>query len=439
MPDNVDLTDANFSFGPLSGFFYSCSFSLQALNQLEADGDVVATFPVARSTFRTPIRELHFDGTFFWTLEDLPSDLGVVIKRWRLSPFKTATFPTVTPFEFRWQDEITLINGPNMRWAARAFAVEHYHLEFDGSHLQGATTVRVDDASNISPGMNLYIGPSGFGGFLGNEEIRLVIGINPSTNDLTLDSGLENSYLSQDPITIHKSVWLFNDNSFGGLEDGEGNLVNFSYPAKTQNYTDNGGKYAQVNAADYTENILSWVRSFQIIDLDITNPTFDLGASQESNLVEDDKGTEIVVFDMISDFDNSQYLKLQDRETTESLGTGSLSTTVWGGPPYNFQAQPRPSFVNSVNMEFQPSRFVLPQPSSDTIDITTRVRDQFNFPVLNKTVQWSAAINALSDPGVAGTFSPVSAVTNASGIAETIYTPSSTPNDIIVDITADVL
>jgi hypothetical protein len=444
MPINVQLLDANFSFGPESGFFYTCNFTNQELRQVEADGTVVDSFPVARSTFRNPIKELHFDGTFFWTLEDLPSNLGIVIKRWRISPFPTAIFPGVTPIEFRWQDELTLINGPNMRWSADAFAIEHYHLKFSGSFLQGVSTIRVDDASKISPGEKLYLGPSGFGtlgAFVGNQEEITVLSVNSITGDVTFSKGggLENSFLSDDPITLHKSIYLFNDNSFGGQDDGDGNLVNFDYPSRQQLFTDNGAKYASVTAADFSEDILSWVRSFQILEINFSTPSLDLSVSQESNLVEDDLTTQIEVFDMISDFVNDQYLKLQDRETTESLATGVLSTTIFPSPrKYNFQVQPTGAFVNSVSMEFVPNRFVKPLPSADKIFITTRVRDQFNFPVLSATIDWSADLNSESDAGSVGTFNPASAETNASGIAETIYTPSSTPNDIIVDIIADV-
>jgi len=439
MPLNVRLNDANFSLGPSSGFFYSCSFSLQALLQVEADGTVVNTFPVSLSTFRTPITELHFDGTFFWTLEDLPSNLGVVIKRWRLFPFKTAIFPNLTPTEFRWLDELTLINGPNIRGSSEAFAIEHYHREFDGSFLQGVNTIKLNDVTDVTPGTKLYLGPSGFGGFIGNEEEITVLTVNQTTKNVTFSKGggLENSYLSQDPIDFHKTIYLFNDHSFGGDANNGGVLVNFSYPAKTQNFTDIGGKYAGVGAADFDSTILSWTRAYQILEIDLSNPNFDLSASQEANLVEDDFNTAITVFDMISDLDNTQYLKLQDRETTETLGTGALSTTTWS--TFNFQSQPIGSFVNSVAMQFLPNRFVLPFPDTNTINITTHVRDQFNFPVFNKTVQWSSAINTDSDAGIPGTFSPSSAITNVSGIAETVYTPSSTPNDIIVDVTADVL
>jgi len=439
MPDNVDLFDANFSFGPDAGFFYSCDFANQRLIRVTETGAFSGAFPVARSTFRTPIKELHFDGTFFWTLEDLPSDLGVVIKRWRLSPFPTAAFPSLIPLELRWQDELTLINSPNMQWAASAFAIEHYHLEFDGSADAGDTIVRVDDATNVTVGNKLYLGPSTDGVDGDNEEEITVLGVNTITGDISFSKGggLENSFISGDPISLHKSIYLFNDNSFGGLEDGGGNLVNFSYPAKTENFTDNGARYASARAADFDETTLSWVRAFQIMDIVITNPGFDITNSQESNLVEDDFGTEIEVFDMISDFDNTRYLKLQTKETDEALDTGTLTTTDWGGK-YNFQSQPRGSLVNSVAMEFSTNRFVLPQPSTNTITITTHVRDQFDFAVFNEEVRWSAAINADSDAGTVGTFSPNPVFTNSSGIAQTVYTPSSTPNDIIVDITADI-
>ncbi len=440
MPLNVRLIDANFSLGPKSGFFYSCNFANQELRQVEADGDVVGTFPVSKSTFRNPIKELHFDGTFFWTLEDLPSDLGIVIKRWRLFPFETVFFPSATPIEFRWLDEMTLITAPNIKWEANAFAIEHYHREFGSSFLQGVNTIRLNDVTNVAPGTKLYLGPSDFAGFVGNEEEVTVLGVNPLTKDVTLGKlgGLENSYVSADPINMHKSIFIFNDHSFGGSANNRGVISNYAYPAKSLAFSDTGGKYSAATAADFDNTTVSWVKSFQILEINLVNPNFDLSVSQESNLVEDDKHTLITVFDMISDFDNTQYLKLQDRETTEILATGDLTTTNHGGT-FNFQPQLQPLFVNSVAMEFSPNRFVLPLPDTNTIDITTQVRDQFNFPVFNKTVQWSAAINTLSDPGVIGTFSPSSAVTNTSGIAETVYTPSSTTNDIIVDVTADVL
>ena len=440
MPLNVRLNDANFSLGPSSGFFYSCSFSLQSLIQVEADGTVVNIFPVSKSTFRTPITELHFDGTFFWTLEDLPSNLGIVIKRWRLFPFKTESFPSAIPIEFRWLDELTLINGPNIQWSANAFAIEHYHRKFSNAVVQGVNTIRLDDVTNLALGTKLYLGPSSFAGFIGNEEEITVLGINSITKNITFGKlgGLENSYSAQDPLDFHKTIFIFNDHSFGGSENNKGVLVRFSYPTKSQTLSDDGGKFSAVTAADFDNNILSWVKAFQILDIDLTVSDFNLAASQESNLVEDDKGTVIQVFDMISDLTNTQYIKLQDRETTETLATGALTTTSFGGT-FNFQTQPIPAFVNSVAMEFLPNRLILPFPDANTINITTHVRDQFNFPIFNKTVQWSAVINTLSDAGIPGTFSPSSAVTNVSGVADTVYTPSSTTNDIIVDVTADVL
>jgi hypothetical protein len=439
MPVNVKLNDANFSLGPLSGFFYSVSKDLNELLQVEADGTVANSFPISLSQLRNPVTELHYDGTFFWTLEDLPSDLGIVIKKWRLYPFKTHPLPNVTPIEFRWQDELTLIHGPNIRWSSRAFAVEHYHRTMDGSFLRGASTIKLDSVDHLSVGTVVYLGPSTFTGFVGNEESKTVIGINTSTRFVTLSSSLENSYISTDPVDYHKSIFIFNDNSFSGTADGRGTLVQFSWPGKQQFITDGGGKYTAVRAADFDQTKLTWVRGPQIIQLDIFSPTFDLEFSLEANLMESDLSTQINVFDMISDLGGHVIYKLQDRETTENISLGTYTTTVFTpAPNYNFQTQTTLPVVNSIALEFD-TRHILPFPSSDKMHITAIVRDQFNLPVLAQSVQFSAALNSLSGPGSPGTFSPVIAITNVSGTATTQYTPSSTPTSILLNITGKVL
>ena len=437
MPVNIQISDQNFSFGPDVGFFYTVSSALDALLKVEADGTVVGTFPITRSRVNHPVKELHFDGTFFWTLEDLLSDLGIVIKKWRLSPFKTAAFPSVSPSEFRWQDEITLIHKPSIRYSSSAFVVEHYHRKFDGSFLQGVSSIRLDDATNINVGDILYLGPSGFGGFIGNEEEILVTGI--SSNDIFFAKagGLENSYLSLDPIDFSKSIFLFNDHSFSGQEDNAGTIINLAYPSRVQVRTDKGGKYGQVTAADFDSTIITFVRGFQIIQLNLLNPNFDLGSSAEANLVESNKTALIKVFDLISDLGSDLYYKLQDKETVEDLGTGTFVTTTFS-PKFNFQTFPTLAFVNSTALSFD-TRFTEPLASADTIAVTASIRDQFNFPVFNKSVQFSASLNGISDPGIPGTFFPTVVITNASGIAESTYTPSSTEIPILVDIKAEVL
>ena len=112
-----------------------------------------------------------------------------------------------------------------MKWSADAFAIEHYHREFDGSFLTGVNTIRLNNVDNILLGTILYLGPSTFGGFVGNEEEITVIGINTITKDVTFSKsgggGLDNSYISTDPIDFHKTIFLFNDNTFGVAEDNQ--------------------------------------------------------------------------------------------------------------------------------------------------------------------------------------------------------------------------
>ncbi len=441
MPLNIDIPSANFSLGPDSGFFYSVSNTLNALVKLEADGDVVKTYPVQRSSLRGGVTELHWDGSHFWTLEDLPSDLGIVIKRWRLTPIQTAqgldpgVFPVPALTDFTWQDEITLINAPNLKYASKAFCVEHYHRILDGSFVQGSSVIRLTDVTNLSPGDIITIGPSTAGGFTDFQEDALVLEVNTGNGQLLLGSasGLQNQYTDTDPVTFTKSVFLFNDHSFSGKEDRKGGIIKYSWPDKRVILAGTGMRYNNAGAADFDNTSLYWVRSDQIMEVDTGSSTFDVASSNESNLREDDLTSIIEVYDMISDLSNNQHLKLQQKETDSVTG----STSDWS-PNYNFQVQPISAVINSTNLSMD-TRFVVPLPSGDRIQIVAEVRDQYNFPVFNETVQFSAVLNFLSDAGNPGTFDPTSAVTSSSGTVSTEYTPSATPGPILIDITAEVL
>ena len=431
--ENIDITSANFSLGPDAGFFYYVSSALNALVQVESDGTIAASFPITRSQLRGPVKELHFDGTFFWTLEDLPSDLGIVLKQWRLSPVKSTTFPNVSPSEFRWQDELTLINRPNIRYAASAFAIEHFHRTFQNSALQGANSIRLSSASRLLVGETLRLGPSSFGGFTDVEEDIIVTGISGNDVFFSKSGGLEASYIGSDPVDFMKALWVFNDHSFSGTEDGGGTLQRFAYPSKNRTLADKGAKYSSVTAADFDDTILSFVRADQIINLNIDNPTFDLGSSLEANLREADKRTPITVFDLISDQDGSLYYKLQQKATATNGGS-----TEDFSPLYSYQTISSIGFVNSTALEFD-QRFTHPFDSSDTIAVKAYVRDQYNFPVLGESVSFAATVVA-GFTGIPGTFIPSSPVTtNSSGISPVTYVPSVTLDELLMNIRAQVL
>ncbi len=441
MPINVQLNDGNFSLGPLTGFFYSISRSLDALVQVEADGTVINIFPISLSRLRNDIVELHYDGTFFWSLEELPSDLGIVIKKWRLFPHKTFLFPSVVPTELRWQDELTLINKPNIRWESRAFAIQHYHRFFNSSFDRGESVIELDDVGQISPGDILYLGPSTFGGFVGNEESIVVGGVDSINNLISFSKPgeLENSYISTDPIDFHKSLYLFNDHSFSGKEDGQGVFIEFELPNHQIIRSDKGKKYGDVGAADFDGTILTWSRSTQIFQLNIFNPGFNLQSSLEANMMESNLFDVIEMFDMVVDLGSNLFLKLQQKETTEDLGTGILTTISFPDNKFSFQTQTMLGVVNSTALSFPDTRITTPAPAGDSFPVVAEVRDQFNLPSFGETVQFTAALNVLSDTGSPGTFTLPTVITNTSGIAETVYTPSSTPTDILIDITAKVL
>lgn len=442
MPVNVKTSFGNLSFGPETGFFYTFNESTNQLQQIEADGDVVDTFTLDGALIRNPIHQLHWDGTFFWTMEDLPSNLGIVLKRWRLTPFPTAAFPSVSPNLFQWKGQITLVNQPYIIYDSEAFAVESYPRTFAQTVAAGSSTLRLDSVEKLEIGDILYLGPSSTAGFVDQEEEVIVTSINTTLKEVSFSKlgGLENSYTIGDSADYTKGVWVFNLHGPGGLRDRKGYLVKYAWPNLEQANNDQGLRYGLAKAADFEDGILSWVRADQIMQLNIDNPTYDAQSSMESNLRESDKNSYIEVFDLLSDFDNSQYLKLQRKETTEDLGTGNLTTTTFPDGKYNFEAYPTGAFVNSTALTFD-DRFTITttSPLTTTMTVTAIVRDQFNLPALAKDVQFSASVNPLGNPGTPGTFSAPIVTTNASGIATTIYTPSSTQEEILVDIEAEVL
>lgn len=442
MPVNIQINDGNFSFGPAAGFFYTVNRQINSLLQLEADGTVVNTFPMTLSQFRNPILELHYDGTFFWTLEKLPSDLGMVLKKFRLYPHKTAAFPNVTPSEFRWQDEITLLNLPGIKYESEAFCIEHYHRSISGVANKGDTTLKLNDVTDIELGDVLYLGPSDFTGYVGNEEKITVLGINVPTTTVSFakSGGLENSYGPGNPVDFQKGLWLFNDHAFTGNRDGRGSLIKFGYPSRDLETIDTGAKYSGVTAADFDQTSISFVRGPMIMKLNLNTATFDLESSLEANLIKSNRYELIKVYDLISDLDNNLYYKLQQLETTEDLLTGTYTTSDFS-PDYNFQTQPTLPFVNSTALRFEPTRFAITggSPKSRKFTIFAETRDQFNFPILGKSIQFTSTVSTEGDPGIPGTLDPAVDITNVSGTARSVYTPSSTPNDILIDIQAQVL
>ncbi len=433
MPENVTLADANFSRGPDSTDIYSIQRSNNQLVQVqEGNGSLIGSFPLINSQLRNDIKGLHFDGTHFWSLEDLPSDLGSVIKKWRLNPLPTPAFPNSSPSTLKWQDEITILNSNSLRVTSNAFCVEHFHLKFTNSPAPGDASFKVDDPSRIEGGTILYLGPSSSGG---SDQEEKVIVSGKTGNTIFISGTIKSNYLVNDPISFTPAVWLFNDNGFRGYDDNAGALLRIAYPSNTITWAITGGTFHKVKAADFDGNSISFVRGDQIINLDV-DPTFSLlESSMESNLRKSDKHTPIEVFDMITEISQNRHLKLQSEELDESTAPGTDVTFINGN--FNFQQQTTLPVINSLAISFD-DRFTRTNATSDSIEVSTRLRDQFNFPVLGTNISFSSTVFP-GFVGEVGSFSPTSSGSDANGISETTYFPSSTIEPILMNIKGTVL
>ena len=336
-----------------------------------------------------------------------------------------------------------MANTPGTKYESQAIAIEHYHREFVGSAIRGASVIKLDDLTNINFGTELFLGPSNFGGFEDIEESIIVTGLNRTTNEVSFSKqgGLDSSYSSSDSVDFSNAIWVFNDHAFSGDSEGDarGALLRFEYPRKALGRIDTGRKYYGVRAADFDQTRISFTKGPMMMVINIAS-SFVMESSFSINLMEANLHTLLEIHDLVSDLDNNLYYKLQQKFTTEDLGTG-IYTTLDHSPDYNFETQANLPSVKSVALRFQPTRFSITgdSPKSRGFTIFAEVRDQFNFPVLGEDVQFTSTVSNLGDPGVPGTITPSIDTTNVSGVASSVYTPSDTTDELLMDIKAEVI
>ena len=114
--ENVRLNKTNFTTDGV--FFYFMSETQQALICKSDDGTVAFSFALD-TTISYQIKEMHYDGIFFWTLEDHKTGGGVVdgfvIRKWAI---ENGICKHITSHSF--------VDDVSHTYRATAFAVEHY-------------------------------------------------------------------------------------------------------------------------------------------------------------------------------------------------------------------------------------------------------------------------------------------------------------------------
>ncbi len=198
--------------------------------------------------------------------------------------------------------------------------------------------------------------------------------------NITLASGIQNSYDSGTEVNFYNNLWVFNNTGNGTLHK-----INARTGANIVTYS--GTEYDNVMACTFARVLgpsSSRVDTLIYAKTNSTNLRF-LNIDSMSNYgvaimdnIRIDQSTVIPIYD-IAVYGDGIY-RLQDE------GTYYGTNNDWGSQ-YNYQLTPARSFVDSITVTAYPS--ILPANGVNIADITGNVLDQYGRGIVYKPVYWT--------------------------------------------------
>lgn len=473
--ENVRFQEQNFTGDGI--YFYSMLDGSQVLQQKVDDGTVSFTYPLDTSVGGN-ILEMHWDGVYFWTLEDNGST-GFIVRKWAIEAFICKQKQV---FEFN--------SGTTHNYSSSSFAVEYYKLSVgvnnngSGGYTHGLADINISDTSMLEPGDVVtfvrrntstasrsgtsYVEQMVVQSVLSSTQVRFTSTMSADPHgdgkgfrghDVDIDSMGGSHPPTPDEVYVTKYLWVANNNSPGTMgvpalykirASNGSNVIQFS----GSQYASVGGmafytKYSQGagldndNTTPYNNTIVSdstaggkqtyllIARGSILLFFNVSTNTVD--RSLVMNNIKVDTINVWPVYDMVvlGTEPNIVLYRLQ-QGTTYKDSELDLQNESWS--TYNYEKQLLRRVVNSISVTADPS--IIPADGNSTATITATLRDQYNDLVPSgKTVNWSDDSGGAGGGGAQGLYNTQSS-TNSFGQAKNTYQSGTTEQD--VKITAAV-
>lgn len=413
------------------GYFYNFDHSADIMYQKADDGTLAFAYPLD-TPIGQQITSLEFDGESYWTLEniDATASNGFRIRRWVIENFvmllqQTFTFATnsVDTFESsgmtveRYQGTVAANGAENSNLLSVAFSTDH------------ATVFDL-----LTPGTNIYLGPSTRAGFEGQFQ-RVTVNTTTDPNLVTLTANKTVGFNVGDPITFSKNIWIFNQHylkqsGVGGLY--KVNALDGSILSRTQ-----GGAYKDVNACGFHNvtsftgslasnngHYLIFLRTSNLLFIDPNDAQLTVQLSAVQNNLSPDNTTVFTVYDL--GFEGDTIFRLQLLFNVN--GAPTTETT------YNYQLATFRPFPIAIALTATPA-IIVAGAGASTSAILATVTDQYALPYVKSP---AAQITfSTTGGGTGSSISPSTAISlNSSGQASATYTSGATAG--LVTITATV-
>lgn len=243
--ENVKFRDSNMVM--VDGYFYSFDSTDNILLCKVDDGDTAFSYPLDIIFTKCNSYDLegsystHYDGFYFWTLQRIVGDVGVVIRKWDISGGALCEL----------HEEFIYENSALDTYVSSSMALENYCTTVVSGINVGDTQIQIDEYydSIVTSGTKLYLGPN----FYDSREEVTVSGV--YGNSVTIVSGAQYSYDHGDFVHITPSFFIFNE--YSGTSSS-GSLMRINSETGILISRDTSSEYKSVNASVFhrLQNVL---------------------------------------------------------------------------------------------------------------------------------------------------------------------------------------
>jgi hypothetical protein len=466
--ENIRFQEGNFTGD--GTYYYSILDGSQALQQKVDDGSVAFSYPLDTSVANN-VTELHWDGVYFWSMENQDGGIGFTIRKWAIESFIC-----------KQKQKFDFTTGATHTYSSSAFGLEGYRITVGvndnggGGYTDGLQDITVSDTSMMEPGdvltfvrrntntasrsVTQFVEQVTVNSVISPTVVRLttIMSADPHGDtkgfrgpDVDIDLLGGSHPPTPDSIYITKNIWIANDNSPGvpgtpalykvRASNGS-NLIQFSgtqydsigamefytkYDQATGLDTDATPYNTTVNtdaSAGGRQTYILIARSSSLLFFNVDTNIIDRSLVMNNikvNTIDIWPISDMVVLGVEP---NIILYRLQ-QGTTYKNPSLTLIDEAWS--EFNYEKQILRRVVNSIAITAEPS--IIPADGVSSSEITATLRDQYNDPVPSKTVNWS------EDSGGDRLTSATSA-SNDAGEAVNSYLSGTTEQD--VKITAAV-
>lgn len=471
--ENIRFQEGNFTGD--GTYYYSMLDGSQVLQQKVDDGTVAFSYPLDTS-IPGNIKELEWDGVYFWTLEDRAGADGITLRKWGIQAFIC-----------KQQQQFEFIDGPTHTYNVDSFALEHYRLTVgindngSGGYTFNLQDIHVSDNSMLEPGdvltfVRRFTSPAQRVGTSFVEQAVVQNTISGSTTQVRLTTTMQGDPHGDgkgfrgpdvdidllggthpptpDEVFVTKNVWLANDDSpsnpgtpslYKVRASNGSNLIQF---IGTQYDDINGAAfYTKMNTGTGLDDDNATIyNTTVVVDSDAGGRQTYLLLARGSVLLFFNVSTNVIdrslimnnikvdtiniwpVFDMHVDGEEPNIVLYRLQLGTTYLNQ-SLVLTDEAWSSYNYEKQLLRRVVNSIAVSADPA--IVPADGNTTSAITAVVRDQYNDLISSgKAVNWS-------DDSGEDRLDSAQTFTDDFGTARNTYTAGVTEQD--VKITASIV